>query len=238
LLNQALRWNGRRWSVVPTPEPAGTGPTAFNLLKSLTCTSAANCWAVGQASQDIATSATLNQALHWDGTKWSEVTTPNPGGTGPANASRLFAAYCTSAGNCWAVGDYGTSGSHPIELDQILHWNGHSWATVAALDSDGTGSGASDFLHGVTCTAAVNCWAVGEIGNRLVRNQALHWKGHRWSQVATPSPGGTAKGDASSLLAVRCISAALCWAVGTEAPGGLNQFNEALHWNGRLWSVG
>lgn len=170
--------------------------------------------------------------------------TPDPGGTGgPEDISELFGAYCTSARNCWAVGDYGMVGIQRELLNQVLHWNGRRWSKTSLFNPDGAGIGASNSLEGVTCTTAANCWAVGTYGSisgggGVILNQAQRWNGHGWSLVATPDPGGTANGDNNFLTGVRCWSAALCWAVGDQQPMGQSGINEALRWNGRHWLVG
>jgi hypothetical protein len=67
ILNEALRWNGKAWSVTSPPNPAGTADGSINILNGVRCTVATNCWAVGMAG----TSSGVNQALHWHGSMWS-----------------------------------------------------------------------------------------------------------------------------------------------------------------------
>ena len=69
-------------------------------------------------------------------------------------------------------------------------------------------------------------------------NEALHWNGTRRSKVSAPDPGGTADGDASWLLAARCVTRGNCWAVGSQAENGGADKNQVLHWNGTRWSAG
>ena len=60
-VNEALRWNGHDWSYIITPSvAAGENPALY----AVTCTSSANCWAVGGDFDG-------NQAIHWNGHKWS-----------------------------------------------------------------------------------------------------------------------------------------------------------------------
>ncbi len=47
----------------------------------------------------------LNEALHWNGAKWSVVHAANGGGTGMNASNNLNSVRCTSHSNCWAVGD-------------------------------------------------------------------------------------------------------------------------------------
>jgi hypothetical protein len=65
------------------------------------------------------------EALRWNGTKWSSFKTPEPGGTGMGDLSTLNGVRCTTAANCWAVGESQESGG--IERQEILHWKGKKW---------------------------------------------------------------------------------------------------------------
>ena len=68
----------------------------------------------------------LNQALHWDGGTWSQVDTPEPGGTASGDTNELASVRCTSLTNCWAVGLAWPSGGSPSGT--ALHWNGTTWS--------------------------------------------------------------------------------------------------------------
>jgi hypothetical protein len=57
------------WALVSTPDPGGTANLDSNTLRAVRCTTASNCWAVGDAQKKGG--ADLNQALFWNGTKWS-----------------------------------------------------------------------------------------------------------------------------------------------------------------------
>lgn len=241
-LNQMLHWNGRNWTTVRVPNPAGTADGASNLLRGASCTSAVNCWAVGFATRSV-TAPTLNEALHWNGRKWATVTVPEPAGTAIGDTNSLSGVFCSLPGNCWAVGYYVTPAGQTItQLNQALHWNGRKWRKAATPDPGGTGGGEVNGLSAVVCTSTANCWAVGAFGTfsggtAMFLNQALHWNGHAWFLVSTPDPAGTANNDINALAAVRCASAALCWAVGQQVPNGQAGGNEALRWNGKHWSA-
>jgi hypothetical protein len=66
--NEMLRWTGRKWFLVPVPEPAGTAADSVNELLADRCISASDCWAVG-ATQRFA-EPYVKQILHWTGRKW------------------------------------------------------------------------------------------------------------------------------------------------------------------------
>lgn len=109
---------------------------------------------------------------------------PRPDGVVGGSNNQLFAAACTSASNCWAVGSYGsTSGGTGTVLNQALRWNGSTWTQVSAPDPGGTANLDSNTLNAVRCTSVSNCWAVGDAQNSsgVARNQALHWNGTKWS---------------------------------------------------------
>jgi hypothetical protein len=63
-----LHWNGKRWALVHTPNPAGTALQDQNVLISARCANSSDCWAVG--GLESATSNVTNQILHWNGKKW------------------------------------------------------------------------------------------------------------------------------------------------------------------------
>ena len=158
-LNQALHWNGTKWSQVTTPNPGGTASGDFSELFGVRCNSSSDCWAVGDYT---ASTAQRNQALHWNGTKWSKVTTPNPGGTASGDFSVVYDAWCTSASSCWAAGEYGNLGAGAqVILNQALHWNGTKWSQVTTPNPEGTAANDANLLDGVRCTSPSNCWAVG-----------------------------------------------------------------------------
>jgi hypothetical protein len=241
-LNQALHWDGRKWSLVPTPDPGGTSSGALSELNGVGCGSAHDCWAVGDYAAGTSASApTLSQALHWNGRIWSRVRTPNPGGSQAGDTSELFGAFCVSPRDCWAAG---WSGNTSTNVNLVLHWDGRAWSQVAAPDPDGTGAGAQNMLIDVTCTSPAGCWAVGQFGSiragggGVILNEILRWNGHAWSLIPSPDPGGTANRDANVLERVRCASQANCWAVGSTQPAGGAGRNEALHWNGHRWLPG
>ena len=71
-----LHWNGTAWSMTKTPNQGGEG----SLLRAVTALSATDIWAVGQVQQLNGTISTLTE--HFNGSTWSVVASPNPGGVG------------------------------------------------------------------------------------------------------------------------------------------------------------
>src|SRR5207249_3824675 len=144
-------WDVSSWTVANS---ANTSITQPNILYSVTCASASECWAVGYSTDFIGTSTVYRTLIErWDGSSWTIVSSPNVTGN---TYIYLNAVTCASASQCWAVGDYaaGSAGQTLIE-----RWDGSSWTIVSSPPN--TSSDAYN-LFGVTCESASDCWAVGQ----------------------------------------------------------------------------
>ena len=75
----------------------------------MSCTSATTCIAVGARS-------TGTYATAWDGTTWTDQTTPNPTG---ATSAVLNGIFCVSVTSCEAVGSYLDSTSLQRTLAEV-----------------------------------------------------------------------------------------------------------------------
>jgi len=95
-INLAETWSGSAWVPVATPSPATTG----NSLYAVSCFSATSCAAVG-ASPNSGATATVSQALTYDGQAWHVVAPPNPAG---ATTTILTGASCLTDWACMASG--------------------------------------------------------------------------------------------------------------------------------------
>src|SRR5437773_2349448 len=189
---------GPAWSIVSSPNASATQE---NQLYAVTCTSASDCWAVG----DYLTANIYYQTVieHWNGAAWSIVT---------ANVTQEnlpFGVTCTSASDCWAVGYWGTTDN--IFHTFAAHWNGAAWSFVT---SPNTSTTQPNRLDGVTCTSASDCWAVGGYWDDANVSHTLteHWNGTAWSIVTSPNTSVT---ESNRLVGVSCNSASDCWSVGT-----------------------
>ena len=108
-----LHWNGRSWSVAPSPIP-----TSSTNLWAVSATSPSNAWAVGYTSPNGCYCGTA--AFHWNGKRWTVVRAANP----PASSiDALLGVVAISPSDAWAVG--ATDWSSTI----IEHWNGKTWQT-------------------------------------------------------------------------------------------------------------
>jgi hypothetical protein len=87
--------------------------------------------------------------LHWTGSAWSIVPSPN---VGLPAANRLYAVAARTGSDVWAVGTSVAAG-RPL----ALHWDGQGWTLTTPPLGPNTGS----WLAGVTMLSATNVWAVG-----------------------------------------------------------------------------
>ncbi len=91
-------WNGTSWSVVASPNVLSN-----DVLFGVAAVSASNIRAVGEVSSNTG-SLYQTLTLHWNGTKWSVVASPNPG----SSTNILYGVAALSASDVWAVGEYGS----------------------------------------------------------------------------------------------------------------------------------
>ena len=232
----ALHWNGTKWSKVASPNPGGTSFIDVNYLEGVSAESATDAWAVGYYFNPT-TGAGETIVLRWNGTSWSKVASPNPGGTtSSSDDSYLLGVSANSATDAWAVGYYFNPTTGAGETI-VLRWNGTSWSKVASPNPGGT-TNSSDYssLTGVSAGSATDAWAVGDYFNPTTgagETLVLRWNGTKWSKVASPNPGGTtSSSDYNILNGVSADSATDAWAVG----GYGNSETLVLRWNGTNWS--
>jgi len=219
------RWDGTSWTNVSVP----IATTNFdNVLASVTCTSASECWAVGyrDTTSDIdnsRSSALQTLIEHWDGTSWAIISSPS---TTLNHDNVLAGVACVSASDCWAVGHSSDQG--PL----VERWDGTSWAIVSTPAPSGAPNQA--ILSGVTCVSTSDCWAVGATPNGISRQTLIeHWDGTGW--VIVSSPNLTYPAQDNILSGVACVSTSDCWAVGYEStPGGQTLIER---WDGTSWAV-
>jgi hypothetical protein len=167
----AERWNGARWKIQPTPNPAGAKDASGSSLADpelygVSCTAANACTAVGSYIKGVDTFVTL--AERWNGTSWKIQSTPNPAGAGE---SHLFGVSCTAANACTAVGFSAASfseSSKPVTLAE--RWNGTSWKIQSTPNPAGAKDSEPD---SVSCTTANACTAVGYYVNAAGKDVTL-----------------------------------------------------------------
>jgi hypothetical protein len=221
-LTLAQRWNGRAWSIQPTPSPADGG----NLL-GVSCPSRSSCLAVGGHGNPNNAPPTSTLAEQWNGRGWRIQPTPNPRGDGWF----LGAVSCTSPSACTAVGGrLAPPGTPSATLAE--RWNGRTWSIQPTPNPAGHGA---KLLTGVACTSRSSCMAVGgefdpATGDSL-GTLAERWDGRTWRIV--PTFKAAPAGPGAFLNGVACTAAAACTAVGNQTLAR----TLAERWNGRTWQV-
>jgi hypothetical protein len=204
-------WNGKSWAVLSLGSLPGAQVGA---LRSVSCTSAAACTAVGSYASS---SSSGTVAERWNGARWAVQVTP------PALA--LYGVSCAGTA-CAAVG-VDRSG---YLVSVALVWDGTQWAAHAVPYP---AHHADTELSGVSCPSRAACIAVGDYdrtgGNPGSAALAERWDGSRWSLLPAPSPGAAEY----RLAGVSCTAAAACMAVGTGGPSGLL----AERWDGARWVI-
>ena len=204
-------WNGSTWHRFPSPDPGGTnGSTSLSGVAAL---SATDVWAVGAFSIH---GRTNTLTLHFDGTSWHRVASPNPGNM---RFSQLMSVSGTSSTDVWAVGLHvTTSGVRTL----AEHWDGTSWKKVACP------GGPTSVFRDVSALSGTDAWAVGATGPDVLIE---HWDGTRWQVVASPNPGLTKGGE---LEGVSALSTTDVWATG-EYGVDTGQLTLVEHWDGTSW---
>ena len=178
-------FDGSRWSIEPTPNPAAApdlgGPRA-RALAGVSCTSAGACTAVGASISytPVGNSEQGEQdnplALRWDGRSWTRERSPT-------TDLRFRAVSCTASTACLALGD----DAQP----RVYAWTGYRWKAVRDPAGVPTGAGwvgglpgpGAPFLNGVSCTRSNACTIVGALNIGFSGSGRLtfaeRWNGRR-----------------------------------------------------------
>jgi hypothetical protein len=211
---QMLTGSVPSFSIVPSPTITRSG------LHAVARISDNDIWAVGN-TQPFNTGDVVTLAEHFNGTSWTSVSIPNPGGFGGV----LSGVAAVASNNVWAVGNsvslnnFGES----VASTLIEHFNGTSWSIVPSPNPAAGGE-----LNAVTAMSANNIWAVGHVGIGRGGNLIEHYDGTNWNIVASP------QGFDTFLTSVSGTSASDVWAVGSIGRGDSIQ---VLHFDGTSWST-
>ena len=140
----AMHWDGRTWSVVPTPILADDV-----YLNDVSVVSPTDVWAVGYtlpANLDI-----QPIFFHWDGSAWSVVLSPHLSST----YNYLQSITAVSANRIWAAG-YRTINGHQV-VSLVERWDGAQWR----LESTPNRPDGGNYLFDVTVDPAGGLWSAG-----------------------------------------------------------------------------
>ena len=204
-------WNGTAWT-------ATTLESNNQFLFGASADAANDAWAVGFNGSDSITTA----AMHWDGTTWKRVATPNVG----EGTNKLNAVLALAPNDVWAVGS-STPVAPPKQaatLTLIEHFDGTSWAVVPSPNIGPNSANQSNRLLGLTGNSANDIWAFGSYfvadGSGHQMTLLLHWDGTSWTVASSPSP--TKGGLPCDLLWTGVISSpGDVWILGSVLDGSL-----------------
>jgi hypothetical protein len=174
----------------------GQGP---NWLYGVAGSGPNDVWAVGLA---VALDASHKGLIeHWDGSAWTLVSSPQPGGHNVLNGVDAL-----SSADAWAVG---SSDGAPL----AEHWDGALWSVVTV-----SGPTAGE-LEGVDAIASGDGWAVGDFTDEAgIHTLTARWEGTTWTQVPSPNETGDNRLEAVAMVAHDDV-----WAAGyTQATDGTN----------------
>ena len=204
-------WNGTAWT-------ATTGESSNDFLFGASADATNDAWAVGfNVSDSITTSA-----MHWDGTNWKRVATPNVG----EGTNKLNAVLALAPNDVWAVG-FSTPVAPPKQaatLTLIEHFDGASWTVVPSPKVGPNSVNQSNRLLGLTANSANDIWAFGSNfaadGSGHQMTLLLHWDGTSWTVASSPSP--TKGGYPCDLLWAGVVSSpGDVWLLGSAHAGSL-----------------
>ena len=169
-----LHWNGTQWSIVPSPTQGG-----LSELHSVAALSASDVWAVGYYYIDPYNAIRRTLVLHWDGTSWSIVPSPNQGD----DYNELLSVAAISSADIWAVGHYRDG---LVYRTLVEHWDGTQWSIVP---SPNVGTGSNDLLS-VAVASPYDVWALGYYHNGSIY-QTLTVRYNPCPPSPTPTVTGT-----------------------------------------------
>lgn len=209
-----LHWNGTAWSRVTRPSVL----TATGQLSAVTAVSAKDAWAVGDTGR-VGTGKSHSLLLHWNGSRWSQVTSPAPvkGGS--------LAAITVVAKSGWAVGFDDTNPSAPLCCQGeplVFRWNGSKWSRLATRKL-----GMGTYLNGVASTTANRAWAIGG-PLAMITGGLAEWNGTAWSWTKDP-----VRGSFRPLYGIAAGPGGIAFVVGTDndrTPQAVS-----ARWSGKAW---
>jgi hypothetical protein len=184
------QWDGRHWHVTESPDGIA-GP-----LRSISCTSARACTAVGDAGV----------IERWEDSEWTQRPIFAPSGSAWVAApqapppgdrgARLLGVSCTSTLTCDAVGTAGPS--------LAASWDSSTW-TATALAGAARGR-----LQAIACQTSISCVAVGRWTAASGGSGPLGavWDGAMWRQTVLHR-------GLTQLQSVSCPASRWCMAVGS-----------------------
>jgi hypothetical protein len=209
------------WTVVHSPNTS----TNDNDLAAISGRSKSDIWAVGSLLPFPSATILKTLALHYNGTRWTRVKTPDFG----PEANSLYGVAALPDGSAWATGIYDQASGHTGRA-LTEHWNGHTWGVVPAANPGVS----DDMLSSVTGVSDANVWAVGTYGDAAGFFHPLieHWNGRRWRVTPIRGLSTAVHGSLGSVAS----TGGHVWATG-QLSGRRSDSQVVLHLVGGHWLV-
>ncbi len=176
---RTLHWNGSVWAVVSSPNI----PSAYNELMAVSASGTNDVWAVGISQGTGIQDPMLTLTMHWNGSSWVIVPSPNPAPTSSGYRNSLNGVKALSANQAWAVGFYETGEDSPFRRTIVLRWDGTNWNQESSADP-ATGA---NLLYGVEAITPLDVWAVGFKANVMTYATTLVERYHDPCAISTPT---------------------------------------------------
>lgn len=230
----AMHWDGTSWQIVETPSPEafpGAGPDTS--LRAVEAIATDDVWAGGtqKALHSVGSWVGFQTLMmHWDGSQWSIVPTPETpaGGTGASIAA--IDALATDA--VWAAGFRVAPELVAVaRVPLVLFWDGSSWTEQPTPPLVGLGE---HELRDLSVRAADDIWIVGGHSGNSTTAPPTHpyvanWDGSTWQTHQVPEPG-----QLTYARAVAAVGPDDVWVVGDQVSNGV-RLPLLLHWDGSDW---
>jgi len=225
--------SGGHWGILeaPLPSDAATGASAGAFLKSVDCTSASSCTAVGSYRNTGGSEVGFIDTLVSG--HWSSQVAPQPAGAAGSTVTVLESVSCPSVGACAAGGFYENASSH-FEGDLLSQSANGSWtAQDAPLPADAAIGTSAESLIGNTNVAPqavscgpTSCEAVGLYVDTSGKGRGLleRLSGGAWSATESPQPPNAApESDQDTQLTAASCTFDGCVATGLYQDAAMGQ---------------
>ncbi|HVV74841.1 MAG TPA: hypothetical protein VHC43_02320 [Mycobacteriales bacterium] len=217
-------WNGKKWSIVPSPDMSSATST-LSTLRRVAAVSSTDAWAIGVWTPRLATDG-IGRGLieHWNGKQWSIVDGPEPG-----SFSDLDGIAARSATDIWVAGWYLDDGGNSDAMAE--HWDGQQWTLQAPLQPDAV----NNAFNAIAPMPGGGLMAVGDRyfdGVAPTRALTESWDGQQWTVGEPEQPGSVTELDG-----VAAFGSGSALAVGvTRDSTGVDR-TLAQRWDGTSWTV-
>jgi hypothetical protein len=231
-----MHWDGTSWTQVPSPNSSNF----VTRLLRVSAFAPNDAWASGfsQTNGELFAGSIV---MHWDGSSWRTVSTPDQDMSVLGGSSGNDVWFSGSSSNWhWNGSTFTQVSGPPLEAkvaaisstDQwstsssngvasLMHWNGHTWSAVTALAGNQN-------IVSVAALSSTDVWAVGAQttdSNGDMATLTMQWNGTSWATVPSPNPVGS---NSNFLAGAAAAAPGTVFAVGSALVGSNPEQSLAL----------